>query len=179
MSAKAPPRCKVCKALTKGHKGKTGVGNCTNPVEGEGARRSIVGVLLEQDSYVKKRNEELDDNSDLAETTDDMFEDAEEEEPSQRDLENEQNLYLLNKHLSKLQVSSLPPRKKSVFSVTDDEACSTPLPEAALACSFELPSFTVARREEEGRVSRSEDVDVRKLLAGKMFTFCVCNIVSF
>jgi hypothetical protein len=57
MSAKAPPRCKVCKELVKGHKGKPGVGNCRNVMVEEvekmtGARRKIVHFLEDDETVV-------------------------------------------------------------------------------------------------------------------------------
>ena len=191
MSAKAPPRCKVCKELVKGHKGKPGVANCLNvpavkEKEERGARRSIVEFMYEQEAEEAKRKHIQVPKKDI-ESTEDVFEDALEEHVDQvpslpvlkKPLEQCLKPNVVNKHLAKLQISDQPPRKKSVFSVTDDEA-TTPLPEEALASSFELPSFSVASiKKVEGRVSRSEDVDVRRLVAGKTYTFCVCNMASF
>ena len=186
MSAKAAPRCEVCKELVKGHKGKPGVANCLNVpavMEERGARRSIVEVIYEQAAEEVKRKH-IEESKEDIDSTEDVFEDAYQENGDQvpsrpvlkKPLEHYLKPIVVKKHLAKLQISDQPPRKKSVFSVTDDES-TTPLPEDALASSFELPSFSVARiKKMEGRVSISEDVDVRRLVAGKTYTFGVCNM---
>jgi hypothetical protein len=156
--------------------------------KGRGARRNIVEVFVEQETEeVKKDHVQESTATEALEVDEFEFDDVQEKHIDQEKrkvlveiIVDEESLkpVLINKHLAKLHISIL--RKNSVFSVTDDEATtSTPLPEEAMACSFELPSFNVARKEEvEHRVSRSEDVDVRTLVAGKTFSFCVCNMVS-
>lgn len=155
-------RCKQCGGPTKGHAAlgsKPGVKNCSNPrwvdeeQDAAGAMGNVVGVIMAQaDATAKEQGIAGPGTSRDAGQVEDQV-----------DLRQPP----LHSALTKL----LP--RKSVFSETDNE-----LPEEAQANSFEMPSFEVGKRDvKRERVVSSSDamVDVRTIVAGKVFAICMCD----